>query len=497
MKLLSRIFGQKEQPQKATARRAFAAAKLGRLNADWLLQNTSPNAELNQALHTLRARSRDLCQNNDYAKGALKKARTNIIGPWGIQLQMGVKLPGGDDNELDDVTNRMIERAWEAWGKKGMCTVDRMLSWIDVQQMVQGCILRDGEVLVRIVRGFKGNPFRFALQVLEADHLDERYNDELSNGNIVRMGVELDEWNAPVAYYLLTEHPGDSFYRQRSTRKRVRVPASDILHLYDIERPAQARGIPAMAAGMQKLKMLDGYMEAEVVASRAAASKMAVLQQIPGQNGEYVGDGEDEEGNTITEIEPGTVEKMPAGYELKPIDWNHPTSQFNTFVKGCLRSFSTGVGMSYNNLANDLEGVNYSSIRQGALEERDQWRTMQVWIIEHLCEPVFAEWLDMAIVSNQLALPATRIAEFNKPIFRPRGWAWIDPLKEVNAARQAIDGNLKSASEVVAEQGGGIEEVYRDLAREQTLREKFKLTAGAPTPPAPEEDKEDDKPAGT
>ena len=97
-----------------------------------------------------------------------------------------------------------------ALGKSAFCSVNQRQSWLDIQRVVLRSVARDGSVLIRKVRGFD-NEFRFALQVLEADLLDIDYNAQLKNGNKVRMGIELDKWERPVAYHILNGHKGDDW----------------------------------------------------------------------------------------------------------------------------------------------------------------------------------------------------------------------------------------------------------------------------------------------
>jgi capsid protein len=53
--------------------------------------------------------------------------------------------------------------------------------------------------------------------------------------------------------------------------------------------------------------------------------------------------------------------------------------------------------------------------------------------------------------------------------WQPKSWQWVDPLKDIKASVEAINAGIKTASEVVAEQGGDIEDVYEQLAYEQQL----------------------------
>jgi capsid protein len=53
------------------------------------------------------------------------------------------------------------------------------------------------------------------------------------------------------------------------------------------------------------------------------------------------------------------------------------------------------------------------------------------------------------------------------PDFQPRGWAWVDPLKDIAATVEAINNGLATRSDSIAEQGGNFEEVVRRLKEEQ------------------------------
>ena len=191
----------------AAAQRTYNAAKINRLTADWTSTNLSADTTTRYALKTLRARSRDLAENDDYARKFLHMVRTNVVGPSGIRLQSQVREPMNGNatapGPFDTLANIKIEDAWSRWGRRGTCDVTGTLSWTDCQMLFISSVLRDGEVLIRKVRGFD-NPFSYALQFIEADHLDEDYSlDPYTNGNQVRMSVEFDAWRRPVAYHLL------------------------------------------------------------------------------------------------------------------------------------------------------------------------------------------------------------------------------------------------------------------------------------------------------
>jgi len=443
--------------------RGFDAAKTNRLLNDWATGSKSADYDIENDLETLRARSRDLCNNNDYGRKFMNLLATNVVGANGIRLQSKAKLP---DGELDSDTNDMIEAAWKQWCKKGNCTADGRHSFRDVQRLVIQTVARDGEILIRKVPGYN-NAFRFALQIIEPDYLDIKYKDERKN---IRMGIESDRWKAPKAYHILKKHPGDRFY-SAAPGKYDRIPAKEINHLYIPERAEQTRGVPWTVTALKRLHMLGHYEQSELVAARVGAAKMGFLQSPQGYN--YQGDDTDAAGNVITEVSPGKLEQLPQGYEFKPFDVDHPNSGFEQFVRAALRGAASGLNVSYDSLSSNLSDVNYSSLRQGAIELRDGWMMLQSWMIEHFCEDIFSEWLNWAMVSGQLNLKMQDINRINTPMWQPRRWAWVDPLKDVQASTTAIQQGLRSRTDIVAESGGDVEDIFEQLAQEKEAAEKL------------------------
>ena len=200
------VFDFMKREKKPVARRSYKAASSGRLFSDFIASSRSADSEIKAALQTLRFRCRDLSRNDEYARRFLTLIKMNVVGERGVQVQVKGK---NADGSFDAPGNRIIENAWATWGRKGICTVDGRYSWKDAQRFAAEALARDGEILVRLVN-YSGNPHGFALEFLEVDLLDENHNETLANGNKIRMGVEIDRFHRPVAYHLLTAHPGDN-----------------------------------------------------------------------------------------------------------------------------------------------------------------------------------------------------------------------------------------------------------------------------------------------
>lgn len=435
----------------------------GRLTADWNVTSGSPDSEILPNLKTLRSRSNDLVQNNDYARRFLNLMKTNVVGPKGVLFQNKAKDLNGD---LDMRANDIIEQSWRDWGKKGSATMCGGFSWLATQQNVIEAVAREGEIFVQIVNDGK---YGFRLHLLESAMCDETLNHLHKN---IRGGVECDSWGRPVAYYFFRKHPSE-FPGESYLRPYNRISADEIIHVFVKERPGQTRGVPWLVTPAYRLKQLGGIEEAELVASRVSASKMGFFITPDGNS--YEADDTDDDGALITEASPGLFEELPEGTEFKEWNPSHPNNAFEPFVKALLRGIASGLNVSYIALANDLTGVSYSSIRQGELSDRDAYRLLQAWLIENFISIVFSKWLPMAILSGEIKLPARKIEKFNQPHWMPRGWNWVDPQKEVNSNIDAVKNGFRSLSDILAESGHSVEDVFQRLAAEKKLAEKYGL----------------------
>lgn len=479
-------------------RRNFAAAETSRLFAGWLALPDTADELLKRGLRIMRGRGRELALNNDWVKGWLRRSRANVVGAKGIRLQSRVAEESG---ARDKGAIAKIEQAFARWSLPGACTVCGRYSFRDVQMHVVDALNRDGEALIRKVRGAR-NGFGFALQLLEADHLDEDYNEDRPGGGRIVMGVELDAWRRPVAYHLLKRHPGDQRgWVSRGDKYEV-LPAADVIHIFRPWRSTQTRGVPEMHSAMTRLKMIGGYEEAALIAARVGASKMGFFKETEpdAYTGEDPRDADasaletDEEGNLIQNADPGHFERLPPGVSFEKFDPEYPKAELEPFQKHMLRGAAVGMGSSYYGLTGDLAEANYSSLRQGALDERELWQELQGFLIEHALDPIFAEWLPLAIVAGGLNLPAAKLEKFAAHVFQPRGWDWVDPLKEVQADKEAIALRTKSRTRICAERGVEFEDVLEELAAEKKLADEYGVDLAPPPPPvagqAPPKDEE-------
>lgn len=494
------------------ALRQFMGASNDRLVAD-LMSITglwSANAEIRGSLRTMRQRSRQLGNDNEYAKRFFQLLRNNVAGPRGFDIQLKVYKPRG---ALDVDANNTIEAAYADFSRIGSFSACGSLSRRAFDRAAVTQWARDGEILIELLYGKQFNKFGLAFNLLDPDLIDETLNVGFGGsvpgygrmqGVQIRMGVEQDRYGRAIAYWMHNVHPNDDVINVPILRHR-RVPADRIIHrfLRDEQRPGSSRGLPWLYVAMRRLAMLGGYEEAALVNARQGASKMGYFSQPdndaagPG-DGSKVADVKDQNGNLITEAEPGVFGVLPPGWDIKEYNPAYPSNEMSGFVKSMLRAFAAGVGINYNVLASDLENVNYSSLRQGSLDDRDTYEALQQAYIDEVARPMFEAWLRIGLDMGQIGrFPMDAFDRFNCPTFIPRTWRWVDPVKEVTGKEKELGLGITSRTRLCAEQGIDFEALVDERKREDELLRAAGVTLGMPTaapavtaPAAPAQDPE-------
>ncbi|HEY9230279.1 MAG TPA: phage portal protein [Gemmatimonadaceae bacterium] len=468
----------------SAVRAVYAAASINRLNADWVMGALSADLAIRGDLRALRDRARQLVRDNAMARRYQRLAIENIVGADGIAVEPQVLLPDG--KTLDEETNRYLKARWLAW-----CATSAVdgRTWREVETLSAGVWKTEGEHLMALLPT-RDNAFGFAVQLLDADQLDHEYNGIApQTGNDIRLGVEVNAWMRPVAYWLWTAHPSEPV----RGRRRIRVPAEQIVHLADFDRPNQTRGITPFANVLPAINHRGAMQEAILILQRTAASKMAFLEVDPEKAGAaFENDDGDDDGDAnepiVWDAEPGKIQQLPAGMSLKNWDPGQPTSEYDVFLKSVDRDAAVGLNVAYSSLTGNLADANFGSQRGGLLSERDGWRRDQQTMITRQHLPVYRAWLKYGILSGAIDLPFD-LERYGRVHMQPRGFAWIDPEKDIEASLREVDAGLNTLTNIAYEKGRDFARMLEVRKREIELAKEagvpINLNTKAAKPPAP------------
>lgn len=427
--------------------RGYDAAKVGRRTDGWVAGAGSANMEIAPALARVRNRCRDVVRNNEYAAKALDTLCVNTVGD-GI------------------VAKSQDQSLWDNWCE--YCDADGQLDFNGLLDLAHRTRRESGEVIIRFRSRMPDDGFEVPLQiqVLEPDHIDSTKMGQLPNGNYAIAGVEFNLIGQRVAYWLFPVHPGEvASYRLNSLESK-RVPASEVLHYYRKRRPTQVRGMPELAVSLLRLRDLADYEQAELVRKKIESCFVAFVRTD--DTSLRIGNEAKQTPRTVNEkVAPGMIKYLS---NSEGVDFGNPASSggYGDYTDTQLHAIAAGAGVMYSQMTGNLSKFNFSSYRAGLVEFRqmikaEQWLALKPMVLA----PIGRRFQEVARLAGK-----TR-----KPIM-PLVWTmpklqWVDPLKDVMAAKEEHRGTTKSISETIRERGEDPDKVFAEIAAERDKLKKL------------------------
>ncbi|MBV6634752.1 MAG: phage portal protein [Mameliella sp.] len=318
-------------------------------------------------------------------------------------------------------------------------------------------LVRDGEAFVRLRLTEDG---ALRLQLLPVEQIDPSVNRDLGGGGRIVAGIEFDAQDEVVAYHVLPEAPGTPFVTYDAP---VRVPARDMLHVFDPLFPGQVRGLSWLSPVLLKLRDRDEASDALLMQLKTASLLTGYVRD---PDGTFAGFDGTQDGSTLNvALEPGAMRILPPGADVTFSNPGSGLSQAVEFMRSQDREVAAGAGLTFEQLTGDLSDANYSSARVGLLEFRRRAEMLQRQIIEgRFLAPLWRRWIEIRALSGEIDGP---LPDYLPVRFVAPGWQWVDPAKEVSADVAAIEAGLKSREEVVAGRGRDIDELDEERARDR------------------------------
>lgn len=438
---IPKLFSRPAKPQAvrrfdgaAGGRRGFGIGNFGRVNS-----------EVSASGATLRSRARYLANNNPWMSQAVANWAGALVGS-GI-----VPTP----KHPDESTRADLTAAFQGWADDA--DADGRTDFWGLQADVARGLVIDGEAFLHVLPSEDGP----RLRLLPPELVDESLTRELGNGAVIVQGVEFDADGRRVAYHVLPYRPHDQFANYAPP---VRVPADEILHVMKPLAAGQVRGVSWLAPVILSASDFDQLCDALLMGAKVAAMHSAFLIDLNGTGGEPY-DGTGEGGILETGLEPGTMKRLPTGYDVK---FNIPgqLTEIGAFLRLQLQQLAAGLGLPDHLLSGDLSNANYSSLRAGLLPFRQRVEQIQYGILTpQFLAPIWRHVVAYAVLSGDLAAPDYESA--------PRAYAaeWlppkpmqVDPLKDTQATVAELDAGLTSRRKAVAERGWALEDLDSEIA---------------------------------
>ena len=385
--------------------------------------------------------ARDAVRNVPYARRMQEVIASNVVGD-GIIPKVTAPARNVQGQLFELVTAHFDTTAIDANGR---------LNLYGLQRAALNCIVESGEVLIRRRRRTiaDGLPLPFQIELLEPDYLDESRDRELAGGGWIREGIEYDAIGRRVAYWLFPDHPGSDRITPAGFQSR-RVPASEILHVYRVDRPGQSRGVSWFAPILLQMQDMADYQEAQILRQKIAACFAAFRISSD--------DTSETDPGGLSSVIPGRIQNLAPGEDIKFAEPPGVTG-YEEFLRTVLRSMAAGGGITYESLAGDLSNVNFSSARMGRNQmERNISAWQWLMMIPQMLQPLGDWTMEAAALVMGRNLARARLD------WTPPTRILVDPTREIPAMGTKVRLGLTSRPAVIRELGFDPERVTAEIA---------------------------------
>lgn len=425
--------------------------------ARWQPTNHTANGFLG-SLGTIRSRSRESARNNPYGKGVIDKLVTNVVGT-GIKPLSQAK---------DPAFRRQVHELWLRWTDQS--DADGQLDFYGQTAQAVRCWLEGGEAFgrLRMRMPTDGLAVPMQVQVLEPELCPYTHSLVMAGGARVRGGIEFDVIGRRIAYYF---HPSRPELDDFDASQLRRVAADTVTHLYDPARPGQLRGLPHLTPALVKLHELDKLDDATLLRQQLAnmfalfvkrPADPAVTDQVHPLTGEPV---EDEDA-PLVHLEPGLAQELNPGEEIEFSDPPDPPQGLADFMRLHLRAIAVATGVPYEVLTGDMTGMNDRTVRVVLNEFKRRMQQVQHGIVVfRFCRPIWNAWFDRAVLAGALNVPNeywTNPDPWRAVKWMPQRWAYIHPVQDIEAEKEAVRAGFTSRSAVVSEYGEDAEAIDQE-----------------------------------
>ncbi|MDD4321854.1 MAG: phage portal protein [Acidaminococcaceae bacterium] len=447
----------------------------------------STKSDVDVNLPILRNRSNDMFCNSPLGASAINTSRTNVIGA-GLRIspKINYRILGLNPEEAKTWQRKTVSE-FNLWAESAACDLYRKNNFFDMQDMAYMAYLVDGDAwaAIKYRKPLPNNPYCLRVQLFEASrvsnpdsfsgfgtspyYLIETKNTK--NGNRIINGVEINDDGAVVAYWIANRVPYDptdlagtlKWSRVEAFGRQTGMP--NVLQISHEERAEQYRGVPYLAPVLENLKQIHRYTNAELT---AAIIKAFFTLFFTEQNGngdldnvlnqaftEQEHDRLTPEDMNFFELGPGTLNLLPAGYDVKAVDASRNLSTFEPFTNVLVSQIGAALGIPSEVMLSKFQS-SYSAARGALMQAMAVFKTRRTWFARDFCQPVYEAWLAEAVAIGRI-----KAHGFGTDPLITKAWCgadWfgpvmgmLDPVKEVNGAALRVKYGFSTGEREAAE----------------------------------------------
>jgi len=463
-----------ERSEKYFARALESAENDRTREGKWLGSRLSADAFLEEDLETTRIRSRELYR-NDFIGGAIDSRVEHVVGT-GFTVQAKIKAKAGVITaEQAKALNEQLEEVYERV-EPTACRTRKKSLW---QKISLACrtVDADGECFnVFSDIATVDAPIPLCVEVIDADRVETP--SEFINDPSVRMGIKYGSNKEIIGYYVRDNHPNDN--KEFGLTYKL-IPAWRVQHIFVEWFAGQSRGLPWMTRALNRAKDGKDLTEAGIIGAQVEACFAGFIKSKANPVARAIGAATSTSGtDRLQNVRPGSMNYIGQDDEIVFSSPNKANS-VGTLQEYNNRTISAALNWPYEMLMKDWRGVSFAGGRIILNAAKITTKVRQKLIIESMLRPFWHRLVEESVIVGAVDIDA-RLYRDNRHVFNRHVWAgprWsyaINPSEEVKARLMAVDGNLSTLANELAEDQLDLEEVIaqriieREMERQGNIR---------------------------
>lgn len=446
-------------------------ASVSRRLGGWRPTGSGPNGVVQQSQPELIRRSRDMARNNPHGKRAISLVSAHTVG-MGIKPRSLCKDAG---------VREALMKLWADWTDKA--DADGMLDFYGLQALAVSEMAEGGECFARLRprRLSDGLNVPLQIQLIPTEQVPLDYC--LANGtNPVDQGIERNGVGQRVAYWMYAQHPGESLSNGVVDAFPRRVPSDSVVHLYNVARVGQLRGLPWLAAAITTLHQIDAYVDAELLRKQMVANVVGFIKKATGKNVDEEelaaawGEVQKELGGLPSvAFESGTMQYLDLDEDVTFNQTADVGGNYQAFISSAYQKAAMAMDLLPEELTGDFAGGNDRTFRAKFNTFKRRIRQIQHHIVcFQFNRPIWERFVADAVAFGALILPrGVTLADAMRCEWRPERWEYINAKQDVDAVVAEIDAGLISRESAVADRGDDVEVVDAQRASDKEREERL------------------------
>lgn len=478
----------------------------------WNPSLRSPDSALLPERKQLDARTRDLERNSGWAYAGVTRKLDNTLGA-NVRMQLQPDYQAlGITKEAGRAFAKSVEAEWRLYTRdlNKRCDAGKRLTFGGMARVLLWHWTIDGRCLaVPVNLPNRGARYATAFMLVDPVRLTNPYGRP--NTYQMRDGIEIDRYNAPIAYNIRNQHPGDYLLADpTNSYSWTRIPAETawgrkrVIHAFDQRQAEQTNGLSALVVAMKRLKMIETHADlriqkAAIEATFAAFIKSSLPSEVLFKGLTEAPDGYQGDVDDLTaytdfvadyheknqyKLNGARVGQLLPNESFEVVKSEGPGQDYEAAERTWLRYFASIMDISYEQLSGDWSGVNYSTARALLAQVWKATQRLLESFGDAVLTPMFALWLEEAIGTGRVAVPAggpdfyEAMSAYCNPVWTGPGAGYLDPKKERDSEVVARNGGNLTLQDMLAERGIDWEDYVDQLELEKDALE----AAGLPLP---------------